>query len=110
MNKALAFQYAPSVEVSPGVWYCEEQNLWWKDGTVYCEESASPNGIIGYGLNFRETLGNVGDGKSRPNFLSLACAELEAEGMYDRTPNREDRIPLIRQRYELLKEKSQWTQ
>ena len=57
-TKTQAFSGHPSVEVSEGVWYCERQHLWWKDGTVYSEDSAHHNGIIGMGAQLRKIIKN----------------------------------------------------
>ena len=55
-NRSKAFSYDPSVEISPGLWYCEKRHLWWKDGIVYCEQSAEHNGLIGLGAQLRQDI------------------------------------------------------
>jgi hypothetical protein len=55
-SKSLAFSCDPSIKISPGLWYCEKRNLWWKDGTVYDELSANHNGIIGAGAQLRNII------------------------------------------------------
>ena len=42
--------------VSEGVEYSESLKLYWANGNVYDELSASHNGIIGCGLRFREIM------------------------------------------------------
>lgn len=55
-SKFRAFGGKPSVEISPGLWFCESRNLYWKDGRVYDELSASHNGLIGLGSQFKQIL------------------------------------------------------
>jgi hypothetical protein len=53
-TKFSAFRGSPSEEISKGLWYCKQHNLYWKDGTVYCELSARHNGLIGAGAQLKE--------------------------------------------------------
>ena len=62
-NMGLSFSYDPSEEISPGVHYCEKRNLYWKDGTVYCELSARHNGIVGCGADLRQMSRQILEGK-----------------------------------------------
>jgi hypothetical protein len=55
-QKGLAFQYNPSVDLGNGVWYCKSKKLWWKNGTVYDETSASHNGITGPGSQLKKLI------------------------------------------------------
>lgn len=51
-----AFGGSPSEELSEGLWYCKQKHLWWKNGVVYDELSASHNGLIGLGAQLKETI------------------------------------------------------
>jgi hypothetical protein len=53
-DKDKAFSFCPSEEISEGLWYCKEKDLYWKDGKVYDQLSASHNGLIGTGVALRE--------------------------------------------------------
>lgn len=53
-TKTQAFSGTESEEISEGVWYCKQKDLYWKDGTVYDELSARHNGIIGIGAQLRK--------------------------------------------------------
>lgn len=55
-NKTQAFSGCDSEEISEGLWYCKQRNLYWKDGTVYCERSASHNGLIGFGAKLKQVI------------------------------------------------------
>lgn len=55
-SKNKAFSYNPSIEVSPGLFYCRKLNLWWKDGVTYDEGSATHNGLIGVGAELKTTI------------------------------------------------------
>ena len=55
-NMHRSFSYRPFEEISKGVFYCEEKQLWYKDGTVYSEDSAMHNGIIGAGSRLQSII------------------------------------------------------
>ena len=55
-TKFHAFSGSDSEEISTGLWYCKQRNLWWKDGTVYDERSANHNGIIGMGASLSQLI------------------------------------------------------
>jgi hypothetical protein len=58
-TKFQAFGGASSEEVADGLWYCKQRHLWWKDGVIYDELSASHNGLIGLGEQLRKTLKRI---------------------------------------------------
>lgn len=55
-TKFQAFTGSPSEEIAEGLWFCKQRNLYWKDGTVYCELSARHNGLIGAGAQLKQML------------------------------------------------------
>lgn len=57
-SKYHAFGGYPSKEISPGLYYCGYKKLYWKNGKVYDELSASHNGLIGLGAQLKEIIKN----------------------------------------------------
>ncbi len=57
-----AFSYQPSEEISPGLHYCEQRQLWWKNGTTYDRRGAEHNGLIGAGAQLRQIIKGARNG------------------------------------------------
>ena len=58
-TKLQAFSGSPSIEISEGLWYCEQRNLYWKDGVTYDELSADHNGLIGVGARLKKIIKEI---------------------------------------------------
>ena len=74
-TKAMAFQYHSSVEISLGLWYCEDKHLWWKDGNVYDELSARHNGLIGMGAQLKDIIEKYNTREERLTDLLMRYSE-----------------------------------
>ena len=55
-NKTQAFSGCDYIEISTGLFYCKQKNLYWKNGTAYCPLSATHNGLIGGGAQLKQII------------------------------------------------------